>query len=82
MKRTEVQLDEATYQLLRMRAFERGISIAAFIREALKEHLGAGPTRRRHLEDFKFIASGQSAKSGLEPISERHDEALLEDFAR
>lgn len=82
MKRTQVQLDEATYQLLRNKAFQRGISQAALIREVLQEYLGASPVRPRRLEDFTFIGSGRSRKSKFDPISERHDGALAEDLAR
>ncbi len=82
MKRTQVQLDEPTYQELRTRAFERGISISAFIREVLHDRFEIKAPRLRRFEDFKFIGSGRAKKSGLEPISERHDEALAEDFAK
>jgi len=82
MKRTQVQLDEATYEQLPRQAFDRGISIAALIRETLQERLGTRPPSRRRLEDFRFIASGRSQESGLKPVSERHDEALVEDFNR
>ncbi len=81
MKRTQVQLDEATYQVLRRKAFERGISLAALIREVLREHLGTGPARRRRVEDFTFIGSGRSDDGSLAPVSERHDEALGEALA-
>ncbi len=82
MKRTQLQLDEATYQLLRRRAYEQGSSLAGLIREILSEYLHAGKSRRGRLEDFKFIGSGRAEKSQVEPISERHDEALADDFAR
>jgi len=75
-------LDEATYQLLRKRAFELGIPMAALVRRALGEYLGAGPPQPKRLEDFQFIGSGYSERSGLEAISEQHDDALAEDFAR
>ena len=81
MKRTQVQLDEATYELLRGRAFEQGVSMSALVREALRQHLRIGPAPRR-LEDFHFIASGRSEQADLAPVSERHDEALARDFAR
>lgn len=81
MKRTQVQLDEATYQLLRKKAFQRGISQAALIREVLQEYLGASPVRPSRLEDFTFIGSGYSDDGSLEPVSERHDEALAEALA-
>jgi hypothetical protein len=81
MKRTQVQLDDPTFQLLRREAFQRGISQAALIRQILQEHLGTGPARRRRVEDFTFIGSGHSGQTGLNPISERHDEALGEALA-
>lgn len=81
MKRTQVQLDEATYQLLRRMAFEKEISMAGLIREVLQEHLGTRPARRRRVEDFTFIGSGWSDDGSLEPVSERHDEALAEALA-
>lgn len=80
MRRTQVQLDEATYHVVRAKAFERGVSMAALIREMLQQQLATKPPRRRRLEDFTFIGSGRSEPSGLDPISERHDEALAEDF--
>ncbi|MBI4201446.1 MAG: CopG family transcriptional regulator [Chloroflexi bacterium] len=82
MKRTQVQLDEATYQLLRRKAFERGLSMAALLREALHEYLGLGLPKHRLLEEFHFIGSGQSEQGNLAPVSERHDEALAEDLSR
>lgn len=81
MKRTQVQLDDVTYQLLRRKAFQRGISQAALIREVLQKYLGASPVRPRRLEDFTFIGSGYSKESKFDPISERHDEALAEALA-
>lgn len=80
MKRTQVQLDEVTFEHLRRQAFERGVSRAALIREVLQEKLGV--KTRRHLRDFTFIASGRSGDGGPMPISEKHDEALAEDFGR
>lgn len=81
VRRTQVQLDEPTYQLLRKRAFERGISMAALLREVLKEHLAPQPSYPR-FEDFTFIGSGSSDDGDLKPVSERHDEALAEALAQ
>ncbi len=81
MRRTQVQLDEATYRALKQKAFERGVSMSALLRELLREQLHPAPAPRR-LEGFRFIGSGQSEQGGLAPVSERHDEALAEDFAR
>ena len=56
--------------------------MAGLIREILGEYLHAGRTTGGRLEDFKFVGSGRAEKSEVEPISERHDEALADDFAR
>ena len=82
MKRTQLQLDEATYKLLRRRAFEQGSSLAGLIREILGEYLHAGRTKGERLEDFKFVVLGRAEKSKVDPISEKHDEALADDFAK
>jgi plasmid stability protein len=81
MIRTQIQLDEATYQALKRKAFDRGVSMSALLREVLREQLI--PARApRSLESFHFIGSGQSKQGQLAPVSERHDVALAEDFAR
>ena len=83
MRRTQLQLDDATFQVLRRTAFDEGISMAALMRRIVDDYLGASRTqKRRLLTDFKFIGAGRSESSEFDPISERHDEALAEDFAR
>ena len=47
MKRTQIQLDERTYELLRRKAFERGCSISAYVREVLAVLLGSAPAPER-----------------------------------
>jgi plasmid stability protein len=78
----QIQLDEGTHKLLRRKAFEKGMSMSALLREALQVYLTGIEQRPLRLEDFTFIASGRSKKSKFDPISERHDEALAEDFGR
>lgn len=77
MKRTQIQLDDQTYRRLRDEAHARHTSIAALVREAVRKHLGL-PRKKRSLADFTFIGSGRSDQGDLEPVSERHDEALTE----
>jgi hypothetical protein len=82
MKRTQVQFDEEVYEALRRRAFERGMSMSALLREVLREHLvpRTGPSR---LEDFRFIGSGKgSARRKGKAVSELHDQEIVEAFAR
>lgn len=81
MRRTQVQLDEATYEFAQRRALSEGKSVAAVIREALGQRPTHPIHRRMTVDDFTFIGSGRSKPTAPHPLSERHDEALAEDFA-
>ena len=78
MRRTQIQLDEQTYQLARRRAYQQGKSLSAVVRETLAEAFGREPARRLALKDFTSIGIGRSRQGSLAPVSERHDEALIE----
>ncbi len=79
MRRTQIQLDEWTYEILRRRAFEKGCSISAYVREVLAYSLGTAKGKAKHsIKDFSFIGAGKSRQGRLSPVSERHDEALEE----
>lgn len=82
MKRTQLQLDESTYEALRERAYKEGRSLSAVAREILSRALEERPVKRslRREKEFPFIASGASSQGDLAPVSERHDEALSEAF--
>jgi plasmid stability protein len=71
--RTQVLLDVETRQALRLRAQLEHRSMSAVARDILREGFGAGERA-----GFSFISSGAS---GRKDISERHDEALEEDFS-
>ncbi len=75
MKRTQVQLEEELYELLRREAFERGVSISELVRSILRQHLMAGGKPQGSLG---FVGMGESEQGSLAPVSERHDEALEE----
>ena len=77
MRRTQIQLDEKTYETLRRRAFEKGCSISSLVRDLLGYSLGTGkPKQRTSIKDFSFIGAGRSRQGRISPVSERHDEAL------
>ena len=77
MKRTQLQIEESTYEALRRRAYEEGKSISAVVRELLAEGLGERRRERRlTIDDFPFVGSGRTRQGALQPVSERHDEAL------
>lgn len=82
MIRTQIQLDESTYALVKQRAYAENKSLAAVVREALTHYLSPASDSPNGLEGFTFIGSGQSRPGTLRPLSERHDEVLAEDFAR
>ena len=71
LKRTQVQLEEELYELLRQEAFERGMPISELVRSILRQHLVAGGKPQGSLG---FVGMGESEQGSLAPISERHDE--------
>lgn len=78
MVRTQLQIDEKTYDALRVTAHKRRKSMSAVVREILQEHLGSEPeAHAKSISDFRFIGAGAS---GQRNISEHHDDALAEDF--
>lgn len=83
MRRTQIQLDDRTYAALRRRAYEQGCSISALARELLAQSLGAKrPARRLTLKHFPFVGVGSSIQGTASPVSERHDEALVDAVMR
>ena len=83
MKRTQIQLDEEVYELLRHRAFKEKKSIAGVIREIVKGDISQSDHHPSFsVNDFAFIGVGRSKQGRLRPVSERHDEALKEAFRK
>lgn len=76
MRRIPIQLDEATYRALKLRAFREGRSIAALVRESVAKHLD--PARPGSIDDFSFVGSGSSTRDRAERTSENHDRALAD----
>ncbi len=83
MRRAQIQLEDTMYDELRRRAFQERKSISRLIREIIRKETSA-PRPREHssIKDFRFVASGRSKQGTLEPVSERHDEAIEEAFRR
>ncbi|HEV8130836.1 MAG TPA: ribbon-helix-helix protein, CopG family [Acidobacteriota bacterium] len=82
MKRTQIQLDEETYAALRRQAYKTDRSMSSLIREVLAKTLRPSKKRRRTLKQFSFVAIGRSRQGELAPVSDHHDEALLEAWER
>ena len=82
MIRTQIQLDETTYVLAKQRAYAENKSMAAVVRDALTQYLTPTSSSTAGPQGFSFIASGRSRPGTPSPLSELHDEALAEDFAR
>ena len=81
MIRMHIQLDETIYALAKQRAHAENKSLAAVVRDALDQYLMPSAKQSAGIEGFTFIGSGQSGASTPHPLSERHDDALAEDFA-
>lgn len=76
MVRTQIQLDEETFEAIRSIAFRERVSISEVVRRCLRQFLKGGRKRSRR-RAFTFIGAGAS---GQRDLSERHDEAFSEDF--
>lgn len=74
MRRIPIQIDEATYQALKTRAFREGRSIADLVRESIA--VNTRNVTPRSIDDFSFIGSGSSPDDRKNRTSERHDNAL------
>jgi plasmid stability protein len=84
MRRTLVQLDEATYRKLRQRAFRQERSISSLVRELVAKGLEGHGARERptRLSQFSSVRAGRSKQGRLSPVSEKHDEALAAAFEK
>ena len=75
MKRTQIQLDDATYEAVRRRAFDEGRSMASVVRESLARTFGTAlPEGRKTIKDFSFVGIGSDPNppEGA-PVSVEHD---------
>ena len=85
MKRTQIQLDEATYEAVRRKAFEQGVSMASVVRERLADALGTSresKKRKLTIEDFTFIGMGRDPNPPRDvPVSMDHDRWYAEAVA-
>ena len=82
MRRTQIQLDDATYEAVRRRAYERGRSMASVVRETLSAAFGtASPAQepQRTIEDFTFVGMGIDPRPPEDaPVSVDHDKWLAQ----
>ena len=84
MVRTQLQIDDDTYEVLRNTAHRQKKSMSAVVRKILRESLVETPEQGEQTQEtdlkktFSFIGSGSSKEHD---ISVRHDDYLAEDFA-
>ena len=78
MKRTQIQLDDATYLSLKNRAQAENRSMASVVRDAVDRYLDGHPRKRLSLKDFAWIASGSSDPSDPRSGSVHHDDIFAE----
>ncbi len=77
MLRTQIQLDDGQAAALKRLAAERGVSVAALIREAV-ERLLRGLDGEDHVR--RALALAGRFSSGETDIGTEHDRYLAEDF--
>ncbi len=78
MIRTQIQLEETQYRVLKERAARDGVSIAELVRRALDEFIrrSAEPTWEERRQRARDVAG--RFRSGLVDLAERHDQYLAE----
>lgn len=78
MIRTQIQLTARQADELKRWADERGVSMAAVVREAIDEHLSrrGGPSREDTVA--RAIAAAGCARSGSGDVSRRHDDYFVD----
>jgi plasmid stability protein len=85
MRRTQIQLDDATYEAVRRRAYERGRSMSSVVRDTLSEAFGTADQardRKRSIDDFTFVGMGVDPHPPEDvPVSVDHDKWLAEAIA-
>jgi hypothetical protein len=74
MIRTQIQLEEPTWERVREIAFQKKSSIAAVIREMIRAQVFPKTKPKLRMGDFSFIGSGKSNGKGAGTIAGRHDE--------
>ena len=62
------------------KAFAENKSLADVVRDALTQYLTSSGAQSSEVDRFTFIGSGESLPEGPSPLSERHDDALAEDY--
>lgn len=76
MVRTQIQLTEEQARALKRLAAERGVSMAALVREAVDGIAGGGSAAEERWA--RALAVVGKFHGGGEPVSERHDDYFAE----
>ena len=79
MIRTQISFDEGQYRELLARARERGVSMAAFVRDAVDEKLRTEGADRERIKQRALSVIGIARGPGL-PIGRDHDRYLDEAY--
>ena len=81
MKRTQIQLDERSFEALRERAFRKRTSVAEEIRQLVWAdvlHTSDKTAPKKRQFDFSFVGKGKSRGIGSGDISLRHDDEFAD----
>ena len=78
MKRTQIQLDDAIYAMVKNRAYVENRSMASVIRDAVADYVVPQRNTGLTLSDLKFVASGRSSSDDPRSGSVYHDDIFAE----
>jgi hypothetical protein len=82
MIRTQIQLTEDQARTIKKMATDQGISMAAFIRQAVEGFIKSSPDENRQERIRRAREIVGQYRSGKGDISRRHDDYLDEAFQR
>ena len=79
--RTQIYMPKKDMQAVRLAAKEKGISVAAYIREAVQEHVKYGCRRYRPLSpDHPLNKLVGIAQGDAAPVAQEHDTYLTQEL--
>ncbi len=78
MVRTQIQLDDVAYRLVKARAHSENRSMASVIRDAVDAYVAVPEKRVKSLSELSFVASGRSDPNDKRSGSIHHDDIFVE----
>ena len=78
MVRTQIQLEDAAYRMVKDRAHSENRSMASVIRDAVDAYVSLPKNRVKSISELSFVASGRSDTNDKRSGSAHHDDIFVE----